>query len=677
MKQIIAEVQEVSGDLNPKRYTSRQISVSRQKLQVMLTKVLGIFLIISYAAVAQANPRPLANAFSAMKQDNWDLAFDLASRDGEIARDIIEWHWHRAQKGTAEAALSFLNRRPDWPGLPYFRKRSEGSFLSASMKQTAQFFAKEAPQTAEGALAYARALEAGKQAKDANALITRAWESYEMDAELKDAYVTQYGSVIKSSSPERLREMLWQQNFGQVRALLPHLTSQDHALAMACLALYAGKDGVDPLISKLSKSMRSEPVLAHARFTWRMKTRNRSSAIEMMQSASKSAKSLGRPEVWAADRRTIARDLLFDKKYKTAYRLAANHHLSSGTDYSDLEWIAGYTALRHLNDPKTAQVHFERMLLAVDTPISLGRAYYWLAQAHKKQGRTAEAQKIFAQGAEHQTSFYGLLSAEEISAPFPYRFDPLPELPDWRSASFRKSSVFKAAILLFASGEDALGERFITHLAETLSDREIDQMTDFLEEYQRPHVLVMLGKRKASQGKNFPRPYFALHPLAQEGYSVPAQLSLSIARRESEFDPKVVSPVGAAGLMQVMPRTAREMAGKIGVRYDQNRMTRDWKYNARLGTAYLKELNERFGSNPVLVSVAYNAGPTRAENWSALLGDPRSKKINIVDWIEMIPFDETRNYVMRTAESIPMYRARLGKDPLPVPFSQFLQGAGF
>jgi len=126
-----------------------------------------------------------------------------------------------------------------------------------------------------------------------------------------------------------------------------------------------------------------------------------------------------------------------------------------------------------------------------------------------------------------------------------------------------------------------------------------------------------------------------------------------------------------------MPRTAREMAGKIGVRYDQNRMTRDWKYNARLGTAYLKELNERFGSNPVLVSVAYNAGPTRAENWSALLGDPRSKKVNIVDWIEMIPFDETRNYVMRTAESIPMYRARLGKDPLPVPFSQFLQGAGF
>ena len=119
-------------------------------------------------------------------------------------------------------------------------------------------------------------------------------------------------------------------------------------------------------------------------------------------------------------------------------------------------------------------------------------------------------------------------------------------------------------------------------------------MTDFLEEYQRPHVLVMLGKRKASQGKNFPRPYFAMHPMTKEGYPVPNQLSLAIARRESEFDPKVISPVGAAGIMQVMPRTAREVAGKIGLRYDQRRMTSDWKYNARIGTAYLKELNERF-----------------------------------------------------------------------------------
>ena len=222
-----------------------------------------------------------------------------------------------------------------------------------------------------------------------------------------------------------------------------------------------------------------------------------------------------------------------------------------------------------------------------------------------------------------------------------------------------------------------LAERFINHLAETLEDHEILQMTDFLEEFQKSHVLVTLGKRKASQGKSFPRPYFPTHPIINEGYSTPNQLSLAIARRESEFDPNLTSPVGALGLMQIMPRTAQEMAKKIGVPYDKKRMLSDWKYNALLGTTYLTELSERFNANPILVSIAYNAGPTRAENWSAILGDPRNTEVDIIDWIEMIPFAETRNYVMRTTESIPIYRARLGLDPLPVPFSDFLRGSGF
>jgi soluble lytic murein transglycosylase len=393
--------------------------------------------------------------------------------------------------------------------------------------------------------------------------------------------------------------------------------------------------------------------------------------------ASETKEALGRPDVWGDDRRNIARDLVRDKSYQTAYKLASNHFMNSGHIYADLEWLSGYIALRHLKKPKTAQLHFEKFMFVVDTPISLGRAYYWLARAYQDQGQNEKARKAFKEGAVYQTSFYGLLSAEEISVPFKYDFYPPKELPNWRGAPFLKSSVFKAAILLFASGQDALGERFITHLVETLPDEQILQMTHFLEEFDRPHVLVMVGKRKASQGMSFPRSYFALHPMIEENYPVPAQLSLAIARRESEFDPRVVSPVGASGIMQVMPRTAKEMAGKIGLRYDQNRMVSDWKYNARLGTVYLQELSERFSANPVLVSVAYNAGPTRAENWSKLLGDPRSSKVDIIDWIEMIPFAETRNYVMRTIESLPIYRARLGQDPLPVPFSKSLKGSGF
>jgi soluble lytic murein transglycosylase len=163
--------------------------------------------------------------------------------------------------------------------------------------------------------------------------------------------------------------------------------------------------------------------------------------------------------------------------------------------------------------------------------------------------------------------------------------------------------------------------------------------------------------------------------MAEARWPVPAELALAIARRESEFDPRVVSGAGARGLMQVMPGTAREVAGRLGLGYDHDRLLTDWTYNAQLGTAYLAELVERFEGNPVLVAAAYNAGPSRPIRWIRELGDPRDPDADVVDWIEAIPFAETRNYVMRVTESLPVYRARLGRAPHPVPFTEELKGS--
>ena len=643
----------------------------------MLSRILSIFFITAATASAQEVPRPLASAFLAIEKQDWQQALDLAQEDGAVARDIVEWHLHRAKAGTAAGAIKFLARNPDWPGLPYLKKRSEGSFLAAPIDIIEPFFAENPPKTAEGALAYAAALKVAKKHELARDILRKAWASYDMSKLVQDVYVSNYSKEIKDLMQTRLYELLWRQEDEQAEALFPFLKSADRAFAKARIALMQGKPGVDTLLSRVSFEQKKHSLLSHARFKWRLSKGKRQSAVGLMLTTSRSKDTLGRPEVWGDDRRNIARDLVRDKSYQQAYKLASNHFMTSGQIYADLEWLSGYIALRYLKNPQTAQFHFERFMIAVDTPISLGRAYYWLARAYQDQGQREKARKTFAKGAVYQTSFYGLLSAEEISAPFKYDFHPPRELPGWRNASFLKSSVFKAAILLFASDQDVLGERFITHLVETLQGDQILQMTRFLEEFKRPHVLVMVGKRKASQGMSFPRSYFALHPMIEENYPVPAQLSLAIARRESEFDPHVISPVGAAGIMQVMPRTAKEMALKIGLQYDETRMLSDWKYNARIGTVYLQELSERFDANPVLVSVAYNAGPTRAENWSKLYGDPRNSKVDIIDWIEMIPFAETRNYVMRTTESLPIYRARLGQNPFPVPFSKSLQGSGF
>ncbi len=641
----------------------------------MLRVLITILSLSATLAVAQDGPRPLANAFVHMKTENWTEAERVAIKDGQAALDVVLWTKLRAGDGTPREVLDFLSRNKDWPGLPYLRKRSEPVFETAETAQILAFFGDSLPQTAQGALIYARALTRNGQTSKAELMIQNAWVDFSMDQKTQDVFVSQFGGVIKPLHETRLINLLWRDDHAGARAMVPLVSADLAALLQARIALRKKEGDVNALIDAVPAKLRDHPVLAHARFEWRMTSDFRESGISFLRERSKSAVLLGKPQAWVNYRERIIRDMLYDGQGKQAYEFAKNHHLTDGDDFAVLEWLAGYIALKYRDDAKAAIGHFDRFLKAVETPISLGRGYYWMGRAYDTLGQKDQAKAAYIKGAEHQTSYYGILAAEQAGIGFGPEFFEWSELPDWRIASFVNTSVFKAAILLLSADQLSLGERFLTHLAETMDDQEILQLTDFLEEAQRSHVLVMVGKRAANYGRNFPRPYFALHAMIGMPSRVPIELSLSIARRESEFDQSVVSPVGALGLMQVMPKTGAEMAGDIGIAFDQSRMTTDWRYNVELGNTYLTELGERFGGNPVLMSLAYNAGPSRAERWMERLGDPRKSGVDIIDWVEMIPFDETRNYVMRVTESLPIYRARLGKDPLPEPFSKMLQGS--
>ena len=641
----------------------------------MLRVLITILSLNATLAVAQDGLRPLANAFVHMKTENWTEAERVAIKDGQAALDVVLWTKLRAGDGTPREVLDFLSRNKDWPGLPYLRKRSEPVFETAETAQILAFFGDSLPQTAQGALIYARALTRNGQTSKAELMIQNAWVDFSMDQKTQDVFVSQFGGVIKPLHETRLINLLWRDDHAGARAMVPLVSADLAALLQARIALRKKEGDVNALIDAVPAKLRDHPVLAHARFEWRMTSDFRESGISFLRERSKSAVLLGKPQAWVTYRERIIRDMLYDGQGKQAYEFAKNHHLTDGDDFAVLEWLAGYIALKYRDDAKAAIGHFDRFLKAVETPISLGRGYYWMGRAYDTLGQKDQAKAAYIKGAEHQTSYYGILAAEQAGIGFGPEFFEWSELPDWRTASFVNTSVFKAAILLLSADQLSLGERFLTHLAETMDDQEILQLTDFLEEAQRSHVLVMVGKRAANYGRNFPRPYFALHAMIGMPSRVPIELSLSIARRESEFDQSVVSPVGALGLMQVMPKTGAEMAGDIGIAFDQSRMTTDWRYNVELGNTYLTELGERFGGNPVLMSLAYNAGPSRAERWMERLGDPRKSGVDIIDWVEMIPFDETRNYVMRVTESLPIYRARLGKDPLPEPFSKMLQGS--
>ncbi|MFK7877858.1 MAG: lytic transglycosylase domain-containing protein [Paracoccaceae bacterium] len=626
--------------------------------------------------LAEIRPRPLGWALEAVRRSDWDSADAIAVRDGPVAQDVITWQRLLAGEGSYADVHAFLARRMDWPDLQALRKASEPSIIDQPDATILEFFETAAAQTATGALRHAAALIRAGNPSQAGDILRAAFTNFPMSAEEQAQYLSDYPHIVTPLIPDRLDAMLWrgwQDNAAQIQPL----ADADHqALARARVALQRSARNVDTALAAVPKALSGHSGLAHARFEWRVRKGRWADAKQLLLERSASVELLGNPARWANRRRALARDEMRDGTAERAYQLATQHYLSEGSHYADLEWLAGYIALTRLNEPKRALEHFENHDAAVASPISQGRAGYWKGRAHRALGDFAAADQEFTNGAAHQSSFYGLLAAEAAGLPFDVG---LPDAPTerWEESPIVSDSLFQAGLLLIASGERSLAERFWVHLARQLGEHDAALLGQAAIDLSEPHLAVMIGKAVARRGVIVPKPYYPLHPLAQADLPVSAELALAIARRESEFDPVVVSGVGARGLMQLMPATAKEVAGQLGLAKDHStaRLTADPVYNGILGTQYLADLNARFKRNIIMVSAAYNAGPSRPERWMRLFGDPRGGDIEaIVDWIENIPFRETRNYVMRVSESLPIFRARLGKDPLPVPFSQELLG---
>lgn len=648
-----------------------------------MTRILtaaALFLVGFCLPAAAQQGKLLTAAMEAMRSEKWQEAAESAGPEAGIARDIIEWHRLREGMGSAADVMAFLARRPDWPGLAYLRRRSEAAIAGTDTGTVLEFFAAAAPQTAEGVLGYARALTATGKRGDAEAALVAAWRTMAMGEAIQAAYLADHKALLQPHHAARLDRMLWEGHLVSARRMLPLVSEDQRKLAEARIALQDRAPGVDAKIAAVPDSLKGSAGLAYDRFAWRDAKRRQEDAITLMLATSASGETLGEPRKWARRRSDLARQDMRDGNHARAYRLAAQHHTTpdAGYAYSDLEWLAGYIALRKLGDPATAATHFERFLASVETPISIGRGGYWLGRAYAAMGDADKAYEAYAHGAQYQTSFYGLLAAEALGRPFDPALAAPPALPDWRSAAFLNSTVTQAGLLLLSAGETALAERFLTHQVESLGPVEARQLGAMAVEMDQPHLAVMVAKRAARQGVELQGAYYPLHPVATEKLPMAREMTLAIARRESEFDPVVVSHAGARGLMQVMPATAKNVAGELGIlaNHATSRLTSDWQYNARLGANYLAGLAGTFRGNVVMVAAGYNAGPHRPEAWMERYGDPRGLGIEeMIDWIEHIPFNETRNYVMRVTESLPVYRARLGDDPLPRPFSQELTGS--
>ena len=621
------------------------------------------FLLVMAGAAAAETQRQigarLAEVIAAIKADDWDQADRLAARlnDGP-AETYFEWRSLRAGRGAWRDYLNFLNDHADWPGLPLLARVGEAKIPENAPAAAIQaYFEAQPPQTGRGAALLARQLSGAAQA----AIVARAWGAFPMPANDVATLWAEFPKITQPLAWARTDHLIWEGEFSRAAEMLPYLDAGHRALAEARIALRRGqRNGVNALINKIPAGIAAKSAgLRFDRFRWRMRRDIWAGAEEILRQSSASRESLGRPDVWSRRRATIARRAMRAGRHKTAYDFARRHHLKPGeTGFVDLEWLAGYIALRHLKRPDDAVTHFRRLRVSAVTPITSGRVWYWLGRAHEAAGNRAKAAEADGLAARKQTSFYGQLGAERGKLPD----DPAiasGTMVDWKSAGFLASDVFRAGLLLHYADERYEGGRFFAHLAETLDENSQRQLGQFLVDLERPNMALRVAKNAARLGRVTINSYYPITPLAALAKDVPPEVVMAIARQETELNPDVVSPVGALGLMQVMPKTARGVARSLGVAYQGDRMLTDWRYNARFGIAYLGQMIARYDGSYLLAAAAYNAGPGRADRWIKEFGDPRRGQIDPVDWIELIPFRETRNYVQRVLESTNVYRARL------------------
>lgn len=661
-----------SCGLSRLRYLIIQKGMSSKMKKIRLIALLGLALM---AAPVQADQtQSLRTALAASANADWPAALTAAKGAAPEGADVILWQWLRASQGKLGDYESFLARRPDWPGLPLLKEKGEVAVArSTDAARVIAYFGPDKPRTGAGSVAYVKALIATGRAPEAEDEALRAWSTLKFTVQDQAQMLALFGPQMGVVHELRLDRLLWDgERVGEAERMLPLVSPAWQALARARLALRANADGVTALIAAVPEGLKGDAGLAYERFLYRMRADDYPAAADLILERSGSAADLGDPAAWAEKRASLARWLMRNGQEKTAYKVAASHQMTSGAE--DLEFLSGFIALRKLGDPDRALGHFSQLRTAVATPISLARADYWTGRALEARGDAAGARAAYQSAARFQTAYYGLLAAEMLGLSLdPTLISDARPNGDWRAEPWARSSVFAAATQLSAAGERTLAKRFTLQLTENLQDGQFPLLAEAAFDMNEPHIAVLVAKAAAERGLILPRPYYPLPDLVPGDLPVSRALALSISRRESEFDTRARSPAGAQGLMQLMPGTAAATAKNLGLDYQEAWLTADPAYNVTLGSAHLRELADEFGPSIALIASGYNAGPRRPREWVAAFGDIRSGA-DPVDWVETIPFAETRTYVMRVTEGVVIYRAKLKGQAGPVRITAELTG---
>jgi len=590
------------------------------------------------------------------------------SIEDPLARKLVEWAILRSDDNNADFSRyrNFIVANPSWPSLIMFRKRAEAMLWQERADlATIRGFTGNKPISGKGQFALGRALLAQGDRAGAQAAIRGAWRTEPLSREAEEQVLETFGGLLtRADEKARMNTKLYaNENETGMRAA-QRLGGGEPAIAKARLAVNEKANNAKALLDALPDDAQHDPLVMLSRIQVQRRADKIAEAAALMLAATRDAAQIHDVDEWWVERRLVARKLLDLGDAQTAYQIARDAALPTKENYRvDHEFTAGWIALRFLNNPALAAQHFARIGPGLTNPISLARASYWRGRAAEAMGLHQEARSHYEQAARHSTAYYGQfarakLGLTEIALAPP----PLPSVE--KRAALTRIEVVRAAQILYAIGERDLVVPIMADLAERTQDVGVlAALAELATHHDDARSVLLVGKAALGRGYAFDHyafPTFGLPRYSPIAPEVEPAVVYAIARQESAFNPRDISSANALGLMQVTPEAGRYIAKKFGVDYDQKRLLHDNVYNMQIGAAELSDDISGYRGSYILAFAGYNAGRGRVKEWVERYGDPRSPNIDPVDWVERIPFSETRNYVQRILENVQVYRARFG-----------------
>jgi len=617
------------------------------------------------ARLAVGDYEIIGEAVHATDMGEWPRALRLmADIEDPLASKLFQWFVLLEDKRnlTFDEITAFILESPNWPRIDDIQRLAE-SRLTDTVDQalTLKLFENREPLTTRGRIRLAEALLAADRPEEAVQQIKWAWMRGEFTAKEETSFLKRHGRHLNQYDHEtRLDHMLWDRRRSAAKRMFSRVSKDRQKLGKARLALQQRSSGVDQAIAAVPDNLANDAGLMFDRIRWRRQKKKHDDAVSLLLDP---PELLGRSERWWFERSYQIRRAIDQRDFDTAYRLASRHGQLNGGDYAEAEWLAGWLALRFNRRPKTAFRHFVRLYDRVVAPVRQARAAYWAGRAASAQDDEAGAIAWYRRAASHHLTYYGQLAAGKLDEETLIRQPADPSKTE--RVAFGENEVAQVARMLIAAGAAHHLDDFLLALSEHAeTSAEISMIAELAIAGGRPSLLAQVGRKAAFYGKIYdpaafpvPRIEGLLDPSVDD---VEPSLLLGLARQESMFRFGASSNAGARGLLQLLPSTARIVARKLGEEFDAERLVGDPNYNALLGGHYLGFMLERFDGERALALAAYNAGPLRVKRWIEKHGDPRTgNEDDVIDWIELIPFDETRNYVQRVLEGYQVYKRRL------------------